>query len=70
VNIVEREVVAKDLATGRISANVCVSEGVSTLTTDRFLVCVVQVVDMFDRDKLWELWTSVPRDPTKYFDKV
>ena len=47
-----------------------VLEAMSTLKTDRFLVCAVQVIDDFRNryDKLQEIWKSVPRDPTKYFE--
>ena len=43
-----------------------------TLQTDRFLIGAVQVVDAFENryDKLKEIWTSVPRDPTKYSEAV
>jgi len=49
-----------------------VSEASKTLQTDKFLVATVQVVDDYGNrfDKLQEIWNSVPRDPTKYYEKM
>jgi len=46
------------------------SDALKTLKTDKFLVVVVQVADSYRNryDKLQEIWKSVPRDPTKYYD--
>jgi len=39
---------------------------------DRFLISVLQVVDEYRNryDKLREIWYSVPRDPTKYYETM
>jgi len=50
---------------------VVVTGALKTLTTDSFLVSVVQVTDDYVNrfDKLHELWVSVPRDWTRYDER-
>jgi len=50
----------------------CVSDALKTLTDDKFLISTVQVIDDYRhrRDKLLDIWYSVPRDPTKYYEKT
>jgi len=43
-----------------------------TVANDKFLVGVVQVIDDYGSrfNKLQEIWNAVPRDPTKYYEKM
>ena len=58
---------------GKIPVKVvgCVSDALNTMMTDKFLVAALQVVDTYHENRLYvlhEIWKSVPRDQTKYFE--
>jgi len=53
-----------------LKVSVYISE--ATLSSDKFLVSVLQVADTYENrtENLLEVWKSVPRDPTKFLEAM